>query len=77
MRQLKGVVQDTADRINDSIISDNISAIKAMVVIDKNVQEAIQTHLQKKQKDMASQTNENIIVTGDEIRIEMNREMGE
>lgn len=77
MRQLKGVVQDTADRINDSIISDNISAIKAMVVIDKNVQEAIQTHLQKKQKDMASQTNENIIVTGDEIRSEMNREMGE
>ena len=75
MRQLKGVIQDTADRINDPIISDNISAIKAMAVIDKNVQEAMQTNLEKKQKDMASQTNENIIVTGDEIRSEMNREI--
>ena len=75
MRQLKGVIQDTADRINDPIISDNISAIKAMAVIDKNVQEAMQTHLEKKQKDMVSQINENIIVTGDEIRSEMNREI--
>ena len=75
MRQLKGAIQDTADKINDPIISDNISAIKAMAVIDKNVQEAMQTNLEKKQKDMASQTNENIIVTGDEIRSEMNREI--
>ncbi len=77
MRQLKGAIQDSADRINDPMISDNISAIKAMVVIEKNVKEAIQAHLERKELTTAHEVNQNTIVTGEDIRNEMNREIGE
>lgn len=74
MRQLKGAIQEIADRINDPIIDDNISSIKAMVVIDRNVQDAIQAHLDKKEAAI-SKTNENVIVTGEDMRKAMNREI--
>lgn len=75
MRQLKGAIQDIADRMNDPIINDNITAIKTMVVIDKNIKEAVQNHLKKKEEINSLNTNENIIVTGDDMRQAMNREI--
>lgn len=44
MRQLKPVIQDAADRINDPMIDDDVQAIKYIVVIERNVKEAIQAH---------------------------------
>lgn len=44
MRQLKPVIQDAADRINDPMIDDDVQAIKDIVVIERKVKEAIQAH---------------------------------
>ena len=77
MKQLKGAIQDVADRVNDPIVSDNISAIKAMIIIDRNIQEAIQVHEERKEEISSQRVNENTIVTGEDIRNEMNREIGE
>lgn len=35
MRQLKPVIQDAADRINDPMIDDDVQAIKDIVVIER------------------------------------------
>ena len=77
MKQLKGAIQDVADRVNDPIVSDNISAIKAMIIIDRNIEEAIQVHEKRKEEISSQRVNENTIVTGEDIRNEMNREIGE
>ncbi len=79
MRQLKPVIQDAADRINDPMIDDDVQAIKAIVVIERNVKEAIQAykaHL-KEEQTTAHKDNQNTIVTGGDIRKEMNREIGD
>lgn len=77
MRQLKPAIQNAADRINDPMIDDdNIQAIKAMVLIDKTTQQAVQAHLVQK-KIVSSQNRGNTIVTGEDIRKEMNREIGD
>ncbi len=78
MRGLKSVIQNIADRINDPIVEDNISAIKVMAIEDKRIQEAIQDY-RTKQEQITSNTksNENTIVSGDDIRREMNREIGD
>ena len=47
MRQLKPVIQDAADRINDPMIDDDVQAIKDIVVIERKVKEAIQSHLEE------------------------------
>lgn len=39
MRQLKPVIQDAADRINDPMIDDDVQAIKDIVVIERKVKE--------------------------------------
>lgn len=77
MRQLKPVIQDAADRINDPMVDDNIQAIKAMVLIDKTTQQAVQEHLVKKESIVSSKNRSNTIVTGEDIRNEMNREIGD
>lgn len=79
MRQLKPVIQDAADRINDPMIDDDVQAIKAIVVIERNVKEAIQAHKAhlKEEKTTAHEDNQNTIVTGGDIRKEMNREIGD
>lgn len=77
MRQLKPVIQDAADRINDPMIDDNIQAIKAMVLIDKTTQQAVQAHLVQKESIVSSQNRSNTIVTGEDIRKVMNREIGD
>lgn len=48
MRQLKPVIQDAADRINDPMIDNNIQAIKAIVLINRTTQQAVQAHLVEK-----------------------------
>ena len=77
MRQLKPVIQDTADRINDHMMDNNIQAIKTMVLIDKTTQQAVQLHLIQKESIVSSQNESNTIVTGEDIRKEMNREIGD
>ena len=77
MRQLKPVIQDTADRINDPMMDNNIQAIKTMVLIDKTTQQAVQLHLIQKESIVSSQNESNTIVTGEDIRKEMNREIGD
>lgn len=78
MRQLKPVIQDAADRINDPMIDDDVQAIKDIVVIERKVKEAIQAHKAKAQEEeltTAHEDNQNTIVTGEEIRNEMNRKI--
>ncbi len=50
MRQLKPVIQDAADRINDPMIDDDVQAIKDIVVIERKVKEAIFKHTKHKKK---------------------------
>lgn len=76
MRQLKPVIQDAADRINDPMIDDDVQAIKDIVVIERNVKEAIQAHqAQEEELTTAHEDNQNTIVTGEDIRNEMNRKI--
>lgn len=76
MRQLKPVIQDAADRINDPMIGDDVQAIKDIVVIERKVKEAIQAHkAQEEELTTAHEDNQNTIVTGEDIRNEMNRKI--
>ena len=76
MRQLKPVIQDAADRINDPMIDDDVQAIKDIVVIERKVKEAIQAHkAQEEELTPAHEDNQNTIVTGEDIRNEMNRKI--
>ena len=76
MRQLKPVIQDAADRINDPMIDDDVQAIKDIVVIERKVKEAIQAHkAQEEELTSAHEDNQNTIVTGEDIRNEMNRKI--
>lgn len=78
MRQLKPVIQDAADRINDPMIDDDVQAIKYIVVIERNVKEAIQAYqAQEEELTTAHEDNQNTIVTGGDIRKVMNREIGD
>ena len=78
MRQLKPVIQDAADRINDPMIDDDVQAIKDIVVIERKVKEAIQAHqAQEEEQTTAHNDNKNTIVTGGDIRKVMNREIGD
>lgn len=78
MRQLKPVIQDAADRINDPMIDDDVQAIKDIVVIERKVKEAIQAHkAQEEELTTAHEDNQNTIVTGEDIRNEMNRKIGD
>jgi|GEM_PF-1156517 hypothetical protein len=76
MRQLKPVIQDAADRINDPMIDDDVQAIKDIVVIERKVKEAIQAHkAQEEELTTAHEDNQNTIVTGEDICNEMNRKI--
>ncbi len=76
MRQLKPVIQDAADRINNPMIDDDVQAIKDIVVIERKVKEAIQAHkAQEEELTTAHEDNQNTIVTGEDIRNEMNRKI--
>ena len=75
MRQLKPVIQDAADRINDPMIDDDAQAIKATVLIYRITKQAIQAHSVEKKPIVPSHNGSNTIVTGDDIRDEMNRKM--
>lgn len=75
MRQLKPVIQDAADRINDPMIDDDVQAIKATVLIYRITKQAVQAHSVEKEPIVPSQNGSNTIVTGDDIRDEMNRKM--
>lgn len=76
MRQLKPVIQDAADRINDPMIDDDVQDIKDIVVIERKVKEAIQAHkAQEEELTTAHEDNQNTIVTGEDIRNEMNRKI--
>ena len=78
MRQLKPVIQDAADRINDEMISNNIDAIKAMIIIDRSTREAIREHLAEKDRITTSPSDErNPIVTMEDIKNAMNREIAD
>lgn len=78
MRQLKPVIQDAADRINDPMIDDDVQAIKDIVVIERKVKEAIQAHqAHLEEQTTAHNDNKNTIVTGGDIRKVMNREIGD
>lgn len=75
MRQLKPVIQDAADRINDPMIDDDVQAIKDIVVIERKVKEAIQAYQAQEELTTAHEDNQNTIVTGEDIRNEMNRKI--
>lgn len=78
MSQLQGAIQYVANRMN-VIGNDDITAIKDIVVIKRNVNEAIQAykaHLVEEQTT-AHEDNKNTIVTGGDIRKVMNREIGD
>ncbi len=77
MKQLKPAIQDAADRINDDMVANNVDAIKAMVIIDRITKDAIREHAIQKETITNSKGNNRTIVTGDDIRKEMNREIGE
>ena len=79
MSQLQGAIQYVANRMNAISGNDDITAIKDIVVIKRNVNEAIQAykaHLVEEQTT-AHEDNKNTIVTGGDIRKEMNREIGD
>lgn len=78
MSQLQGAIQYVANRMN-VIGNDDITAIKDIVVIKRNVNEAIQAHKAHlvEEQTTAHEDNKNTIVTGGDIRKEMNREIGD
>lgn len=79
MSQLQGAIQYVANRINVISGNDDITAIKDIVVIKRNVNEAIQAHQAhlEEEQTTAHKDNQNTIVTGKDIRDEMNREIGD
>lgn len=78
MMQLQGAIQYVANRMN-AISGKGITAIKHMVVINGNVNKAMQAHQAhlKEELTTAHEDNQNTIVTGKDIRDEMNREIGD
>ena len=77
MSQLQGAIQYVANRMN-VIGNDDITAIKDMVVTKGNVNKAIQAHqAHLEEQTTAHNDNKNTIVTGGDIRKEMNREIGD
>ena len=78
MMQLQGAIQYVANRMN-AISGNNITAIKYMVVINGNVNKAMQAHQAhlKEELTTAHEDNQNTIVTGKDIRDEMTREIGD
>lgn len=77
MSQLQGAIQYVANRMN-VIGNDDITAIKDIVVTKGNVNKAIQAHLAHlEEQTTAHEDNQNTIVTGEDIRNEMNREIGD
>lgn len=73
MSQLQGAIQYVANRINVISGNDDITATKDMVVIERKVKEAIQA--QEEELTTAHEDNQNTIVTGEDIRNEMNRKI--
>lgn len=78
MMQLQGAIQYVANRMN-AISGNGITVIKYMVVINGNVNKAMQAHQAhlKEELTTAHEDNQNTIVTGKDIRDEMNREIGD
>lgn len=78
MMQLQGAIQYVANRMN-AISGNDITAIKYMVVINGNVNKAMQAHQANLKEELttAHEDNQNTIVTGKDIRDEMNREIGD
>lgn len=77
MSQSQGAIQYVANRMN-VIGNDDITAIKDIVVIKRNVNEAIQAHqAHLEEQTTAHNDNKNTIVTGGDIRKVMNREIGD
>lgn len=82
MSQLQGAIQYVANRMNAISGNDDITAIKDMVVTKGNVNKAIQAHQAhqahlEEEQTTAHKDNKNTIVTGGDIRREMNREIGD
>lgn len=79
MSQLQGAIQYVANRMNAISGNDDITAIKDMVVTKGNVNKAIQAHQANLEEEQttAHKDNKNTIVTGGDIRREMNREIGD
>mgnify|MGYP000805109218 CR=1 FL=1 len=76
MSQLQGAIQYVANRMNAISGNDDITAIKDMVVTKGNVNKAIQAHkAQEEELTTAHEDNQNTIVTGEDIRNEMNRKI--
>ena len=76
MSQLQGAIQYVANRMNAISGNDDITAIKDMVVTKGNVNKAIQAHkAQEEELTTAHKDNQNTIVTGEDIRNEMNRKI--
>ena len=76
MMQLQGAIQYVANRMNAISGNDDITAIKDMVVTKGNVNKAIQAHkAQEEELTTAHEDNQNTIVTGEDIRNEMNRKI--
>lgn len=73
MNKIKPIIQEAADKINDPIINDNISAIRAAVILDKKGTEAIYEYLQEKENAKLAKEKEDVIITGEQAREEMNR----
>lgn len=82
MSQLQGAIQYVANRMN-AISGNDITAIKDMVVINGNVNKAMQAHqahqahLKEELTTQYHEDNQNTIVTGEDIRNEMNRKIGD
>lgn len=78
MSQLQGAIQYVANRMN-AISGNDITAIKYMVVINGNVNKAMQAHQAhlKEELTTAHEDNQNTIVTVKEICDLMNREIGD
>ena len=78
MSQLQGAIQYVANRMN-AISGNDITAIKYMVVINGNVNKAMQAHQAylKEELTTAHKDNQNTIVTVKEICDLMNREIGD
>ena len=77
MSQSQGAIQYVANRMN-VIGNDDITAIKDIVVTKGNVNKAIQAHqAHLEEQTTAHNDNKNTIVTGGDIRKEMNREIGD
>lgn len=73
MNKIKPIIQDAADKINDPIVNDNISAIRAAVILDKKGTEAIHEYRQEKENAKLAKEKEDVIITGEQAREEMNR----